>query len=479
MKAFLCFASFCVLIVANLHAAGSLKVTLTPAQAVTAGAQWRVDNGPWTQSGATVNNLSPGSHYVDFKTVAGWTAPSPTTIAVANGKATTASAAYVQNSSLKITLTPSSAQWKVDAGAWMASGATVTNLSPGAHAVVYQSVSGYQSPAAETVALTAGQTLTLARNYTQLAQLTLTLTPTYAQWRVDGGIWRDSGTIAIDLVPGSHGVDYSGVAGFASPSSETFSLAAGQSLTQQRNYIKLAQITVSLDPATGSWRVDSGTWQPSGAPAYNLSPGSHVLSFSELEGYDLLGDESISLSEGQTAQLNRSYVLTPPAFAVVKAFDDAGYNPFVTRGRDGIFYGVTSMGGGYNGGAVFKINPDGTGYEELRTFHETPSDAFNPTSIIEGSDGLLYGTANFGGGSSSTGVIFRLAKDGSNYTDLRPFTTSTEGLSPNTLMEGADGLLYGTALTGGVNNSGVIFKMSKDATAYSVIRHLSSPIEGR
>jgi uncharacterized repeat protein (TIGR03803 family) len=478
-RLFLFFAGFCILLTSILHAAGSLKVTLTPAQAVTAGAQWRVDNGAWNKSGATVNSLIPGSHFVDFKSVAGWITPSPYTLGVTNGKTTAATANYVQSASLKITLTPSSAQWKVDSGPWTVSGATVNNLTPGTHTVTYQSLSGYQSPPTETLGLTAGQTLTLARSYIQLAQLTLTLNPTTAQWRVDGGSWRNSGTTAVDLSPGSHGVDYSSVPGFTSPPSEVFNLSAGQSLSQQRNYIQLAQITVTLDPTTGSWQIDGGPWQPSGATVSNLAPGAHTLTYVELDGYDPLPNENVSLSEGQTASISRSYVPTPPPFAVVKTFDDPGYFPYLIKGRDGVFYGVTNIGGGYNGGTVFRINADGTGYAVLRTFHETPSDAYGPTSIVEGSDGLLYGCANFGGTPTSAGVVFSIAKDGSNYRNIRAFTVSSEGLSPNTLMEASDGMLYGTSLTGGLNNRGVVFKLSKDGNVYSVIRNLDTFSEGK
>ncbi len=54
---------------------GSIKVTISPAGAVTAGAQWRVDFGPWQSSGATVSELPPGSHLINFNTVGGYSTP--------------------------------------------------------------------------------------------------------------------------------------------------------------------------------------------------------------------------------------------------------------------------------------------------------------------------------------------------------------------------------------------------------------------
>jgi hypothetical protein len=60
--------------------AGSLKVTITPAGAINAGAQWQVDGGPWQKSGATVGNLSVGNHTVSFKTNRGWVTPTGQTV---------------------------------------------------------------------------------------------------------------------------------------------------------------------------------------------------------------------------------------------------------------------------------------------------------------------------------------------------------------------------------------------------------------
>jgi len=46
---------------------GSLTVTITPAAAVTAGAQWQVDGCSWQNSGATVSGLTVGSHTLAFQ----------------------------------------------------------------------------------------------------------------------------------------------------------------------------------------------------------------------------------------------------------------------------------------------------------------------------------------------------------------------------------------------------------------------------
>jgi len=61
---------------------GSLRVTISSSGAVVAGAQWRVDGGDWRNTGATVSDLSAGSHTVEFKEVGGWTKPADEVVQV-------------------------------------------------------------------------------------------------------------------------------------------------------------------------------------------------------------------------------------------------------------------------------------------------------------------------------------------------------------------------------------------------------------
>ncbi len=75
---------------------GSLRVTLSPPAAVSAGAMWRVDRGAWLASGAQVAGVTVGTHAIEFKAVPGWD-PVPSQIAsiVAN-QPSQHSAAYSQ-----------------------------------------------------------------------------------------------------------------------------------------------------------------------------------------------------------------------------------------------------------------------------------------------------------------------------------------------------------------------------------------------
>ena len=78
-----------------------------------------------------------------------------------------------QTGNLQVTLTPAAAvsagsQWNVDSGTWQNSTVTVTGLSVGSHTVNYKPITGWTKPISEQVTITASQTNSISRSYTQL-----------------------------------------------------------------------------------------------------------------------------------------------------------------------------------------------------------------------------------------------------------------------------------------------------------------------
>src|SRR4051812_15399721 len=255
------FAFSSLTLISGTALAGNLTVNLSPSAAVTAGAQWRVDGGNWRNSGATVKNLSNSAHTVEYKALTGWIAPTSTNVSLTNNVTTTVTGTYVQPAAVAVTLTPSTGQWQIDGGAWRNSGTPATGLTPGPHTISYNALSNYSSPASETVTLVGNQTTNLARSYTAVAALTVTLTPSNASWQVDGGSWQPSGAAVTGLIPGAHTIGFSTVAGMLPLAPETISLPAAQATAINRSYTAEAGLVANLTPVTAQWRVDSGAWQ--------------------------------------------------------------------------------------------------------------------------------------------------------------------------------------------------------------------------
>ncbi|HQL80493.1 MAG TPA: hypothetical protein PLU91_20010 [Verrucomicrobiota bacterium] len=140
-----------ITLTATLACAGAfgagLRVDITPAEAVAAGAQWRVDGGAWQNSGTAVA-LSTGSHTVSFSTTTGWTTPASQNVTIYQDQATTTTGTYVPPGGLQVTITPAEAviegaQWQADGGPWQMSGATVLGLAPGLHTVGFSTIPGF------------------------------------------------------------------------------------------------------------------------------------------------------------------------------------------------------------------------------------------------------------------------------------------------------------------------------------------------
>ncbi|MGA3181399.1 MAG: carboxypeptidase regulatory-like domain-containing protein [Verrucomicrobiota bacterium] len=90
----------------TIVAPGSLQVTITPANAVAAGAEWQVDGGAWQTNGAVVSGLSvETNHTLAFKVIYGWSTPSNQMVTITGGATTTNSGVYTTQKVKDVTLT--------------------------------------------------------------------------------------------------------------------------------------------------------------------------------------------------------------------------------------------------------------------------------------------------------------------------------------------------------------------------------------
>jgi uncharacterized repeat protein (TIGR03803 family) len=164
------------------------------------------------------------------------------------------------------------------------------------------------------------------------------------------------------------------------------------------------------------------------------------------------------------------------AYGVLHKFSGGGDAvkpyPRLFESSDGVIYGTSWNGGSADQGTVFRMNRDGSDYRFIHDFTGTGGDGALPhAGLIEGSDGAIYGTTN-GGGSKNQGTLFMMNKDGSGYRVLHDFTgLDGEGGQPfGTLLEGSNGVFYGTTAYGGSADQGIVFRMNKDGSGYSVLR---------
>jgi uncharacterized repeat protein (TIGR03803 family) len=155
----------------------------------------------------------------------------------------------------------------------------------------------------------------------------------------------------------------------------------------------------------------------------------------------------------------------------------------LTRGRDDVFYGMTSFGGAHGNGTIFKITTSGA-FTVLHTFSALDAslhneDGANPLrTVVLGSDGNLYGTTRLGGlytcGPKATGcgVAWVMTPSGS-FSVLHQFQ-ATEGHAAS-LLQAKDGFFYGCAVwpfaTAG---SGILYQMAPSGNHFEVLYRFSA-----
>jgi len=160
-------------------------------------------------------------------------------------------------------------------------------------------------------------------------------------------------------------------------------------------------------------------------------------------------------------------------FKNLASFDGSnGSGPWYTslvQGADGMFYGSTRVGGTYGSGAMFKISTSGT----VTVLHSFCAKANCPDgrgpigALILGTDGDFYGTTEFGGGKPDKGTVFKITAGGA-LTTLHSFCSHTgcpDGAQPYTgLVLGTNGNFYGTTYAGGTDDEGTVFQMAPSGT---------------
>ncbi len=154
-------------------------------------------------------------------------------------------------------------------------------------------------------------------------------------------------------------------------------------------------------------------------------------------------------------------------------------------------------------GRLFKLIPTVTGPWEPQVLHVFPTwwlednvwkrDGEQPEGpVLPGSDGRLYGTTRGGGnggwgGNNPNGTVYSLLPDGSDYRVLHAFTGYDAnhlgivgtGQGPNpSLVQGADGHVYGTAWFGGESEGwsyGTVFRHRADTDAVERVHSFNLP----
>jgi uncharacterized repeat protein (TIGR03803 family) len=135
------------------------------------------------------------------------------------------------------------------------------------------------------------------------------------------------------------------------------------------------------------------------------------------------------------------------------------------QASNGKLYGMTKQGGTSAFGTIFEYNITTNTYTKLVNLTAvTGYSAFG--SLMEASNGKLYGLTMLGG-TNGQGTLFELDPSTNTFTKKVDLATATGGQPSGSLVQAANGNLYGMTKAGGANSAGVIFEYNISTNTYT------------
>lgn len=150
----------------------------------------------------------------------------------------------------------------------------------------------------------------------------------------------------------------------------------------------------------------------------------------------------------------------------------------LVEAANGALYGVSLQGGQYGDGTIYSYNIGTPAESVVHSFNVADTGGSQPTSLIVGSNGQLYGatysnqtipgTSNlnslgnvfvFNPATSAESVVYDFGSYNGNASN-----GNNAPIGPMYILQGKDGNLYGMTKEGGVNGLGTVFEVPLSAT---------------
>ena len=156
------------------------------------------------------------------------------------------------------------------------------------------------------------------------------------------------------------------------------------------------------------------------------------------------------------------YNLTDSSYRVVKSFD--GYYPYhkefgrhpygnVMQADNGKIYGLTREGGTSDHGVLFEYNPDSMIFRKKFDFAGNETGLWPKGSLIQATDGMLYGLTSYGG--TGVGAVFSYDITNDTLIKRANLGDGVGSYPQGSLVQATGGKMFGTTELGACSSGGV------------------------
>jgi phenylpyruvate tautomerase PptA (4-oxalocrotonate tautomerase family) len=192
-------------------------------------------------------------------------------------------------------------------------------LLPGEYEISFSDVVGYATPAPIHATIAEGNTANVVADFAQLGLLRVVTNPAVLSTIMVDDSPRDEYGLWLYVVPGMHNVSFGPVPGYDAPANQMVQVYAGHSTYVTGKFAEnpnaagpsgFGYLRVTSSPALPTTISVDGiprdTW---GLSWLKLSPGTHVVSFSDVSDHLTPAPITVEVKEGEVTEAVGSFVL--------------------------------------------------------------------------------------------------------------------------------------------------------------------------
>ncbi|AZQ62302.1 T9SS type A sorting domain-containing protein [Flammeovirga pectinis] len=206
---------------------------------------------------------------------------------------------------------------------------------------------------------------------------------------------------------------------------------------------------------------------------YNRHPYYTNISLLEIDG-----DTALVFVDNRIGKVNTKTFENFGEETFINDVDTYGENfgDHMILAQNNLVYGMMRKKGTNNLGTLFSYDYQTKAMQSLHQFDSLTGSS--PSSgLLEASDGNLYGMTSLGG-NFNKGVLFKYDINSSQLSVLKHFDGDTDGGHPKGGLLEDNGVLYGVTFDGGSHHLGTLFKFTTNTSSYEVLLNLDKNTGG-